>query len=299
MSLSKSDVDFLACPIVSAVPICQVGSKEFCLNKSTIALEITCRAPRHALDGSIFMVDIQFHDHTMDGRVYWEGNQPHVQYLPRVTTLSPSNGSLAGGNRLTLSGVFNLNTSSVYCKSNEGLFPLCDPDTLSLTVDSLSCTTLPAPNGWRLVFRQSHGLFQSASMWATNTSSDPQADNYFDLNMVQRNSLGRYEIKLVYPEITDVQNYNHWYQTSNPFTAQTVQGFEAINVGSSVNAFAGLSLSSTTSAWVEGSNIPGYWWYAIGSTQGYSGPTLSLKFIFHVQQWFFNCYCSTKASSNH
>jgi hypothetical protein len=83
-------------------------------------------------------------------------------------------------------------------------------------------------------------------------------DNY-------RRTDGNLEFKLVYPELT-APNYNHWVQSSNPTTNQSVLGYQGLNVVYSSGGWRGLARSPTGSTYIDGLGT-GNWWFAIGQFQ--------------------------------
>ena len=74
---------------------------------------------------------------------------------------------------------------------------------------------------------------------------------------------GGFEFLLEYPELS-YEEYNHWYQTSNPTTSSSVSDYEIRNISWTVNKWYGLSLSSSPrEAFIDGSSEN--WHYALGA----------------------------------
>jgi len=91
-----------------------------------------------------------------------------------------------------------------------------------------------------------------------------------------KNTDGNFEFMLKYPKDTD--KYNRWIQTSNPTEerisdgdgTETATGYEKIDIDSDSNYWGGLTLSTSSSTYLNGSVGHKNWFYAIGAYKSYN-----------------------------
>ena len=89
--------------------------------------------------------------------------------------------------------------------------------------------------GYTKVFSHdvSGGLFSSYADVGSKNSKDPGSKLFSILDQLEdyRNSEGKFQFKLCYPELTwgkEKKNCNEWIQSSNPYTEYTITGFQEI-----------------------------------------------------------------------
>jgi hypothetical protein len=130
---------------------------------------------------------------------------------------------------------------------------------------------------WTLLMRQSVPTYKSKSAWASMTPGNVNDANYvnkYALKMLD----GKYEMKYVLPHTGKKgptgKNYVHWRQTSNPFTSNSVSGYEAVDLGIPSSALTGCGWGGfalgTSNAWLDGTPTSTNWFMAIGTTTPWS-----------------------------
>eukprot|EP00808_Paulinella_micropora_P020117 g52821.t1 len=131
---------------------------------------------------------------------------------------------------------------------------------------------------WQKVFRQKAPAWSTQGQFSYNPQN-PDA-NLFSLldQMDQFKSDGMFEFLLFYPERANLDmSMGHWTQTSNPLQTN-VTGYKAVDVPWEGKGYwAGIAVSSTRSALLDGSPDHVWWWNAIGSTVAFttSGSTVA------------------------
>ena len=86
-----------------------------------------------------------------------------------------------------------------------------------------------------------------------------------------RDSNGKFEFLLQYPN--DTTGYNRWKQTDNPATVtvangtgnETAAGYEAVHIDWTGNYWGGLTKSTSSATYINGSVGHSNWFYAIGA----------------------------------
>lgn len=87
------------------------------------------------------------------------------------------------------------------------------------------------------------------------------------IDNLYNSTYGGFEFLLEYPSIG---THNRWRQTSNPLrTKQSVTGYSAVDVQITSNGWGGLSRSSDSSTFIDGSPTETTWYYAIGQRAVY------------------------------
>lgn len=135
-------------------------------------------------------------------------------------------------------------------------------------------------DGWVKIFRHhiNGGYWSSASSWAEvkkSNPSDPNNNKYSQLyKLIDGGDNWRIGNEFILKMVMD--NYtNIWAQTINPTsnapTAATVTGYRAISIGTSGNAWGGLSIGDGGSAFLDGNPANTNWYYPIGSTSAWNG----------------------------
>jgi len=121
--------------------------------------------------------------------------------------------------------------------------------------------------GWARVFRHdvAGGYFASYEEAFHHNEDEPGADLYSVLKHVERlrNPDGSLEMRISWPD-TGIAGRNIWRQDSNPTTAPVV-GYEAVDINYADQYWAGLELSTSGAAYLDGSVQHPNWFYAIGS----------------------------------
>ena len=132
---------------------------------------------------------------------------------------------------------------------------------------------------WMKVFSHYSGTgeyWSSANNWEQakwNNPDNPSANKYSILDYVKNFEFnGTYTFKLVYPQYMDRNNI--WSQDSNPLDITEVKdNFVTIETGWGSNYWGGLTRSSYSGTFLDGSNPHGNWYFAVGSTVSWSGST--------------------------
>jgi hypothetical protein len=119
-------------------------------------------------------------------------------------------------------------------------------------------------------------FFSSANNWEQakwSNPDNPQANKYSILDYVKNfNFGGKYTFKLTYPQYKDRTNV--WSQAQNPLDIQEViDGLTKIETGYNGNYWGGLTRSSYSGTFLDGSNPHGNWYFAIASSVSWSGAT--------------------------
>lgn len=127
--------------------------------------------------------------------------------------------------------------------------------------------------GWTLLFNHntSDGFFSNDNDAKSKNTENPNitTTNYSILDQISLFKRdGKYKFKIEYPELNP--RINIWTQTSNP-NAETIDGYTAITVNYTNNAWGGLEPDKNNNTYIDGSVNHGYWFYAIGAFNGYSG----------------------------
>lgn len=91
------------------------------------------------------------------------------------------------------------------------------------------------------------------------------------------NTKKRWEFFLEYPDKSTTE-YNRWQQDVNPVTTTIangntdgIDGYSAVHIDWTGNNWGGLSLSTSTNTFINGSVGVSSWWYAIGAYSVYQG----------------------------
>jgi len=132
---------------------------------------------------------------------------------------------------------------------------------------------------WMKVLRHYSGtgeFWSSANNWEQakwNNPDNPQANKYSILDYVKNFKFnGKYTFKLVYPQYKDRTNI--WSQAQNPLDiTEVIDGLTKIKTGWSGNYWGGLTRSSYSGTFLDGSNPHGNWYFAVGSAVSWSGST--------------------------
>ena len=132
---------------------------------------------------------------------------------------------------------------------------------------------------WMKVLRHYSGTgeyWSSANNWDQakwNNPDNPQANKYSILDYVKNFKFnGKYTFKLVYPQYPDRNNI--WSQAQNPLDiTEVVDGVTKIKTGWNGNYWNGLTRSSYSGTFLDGSNPHGNWYFAVGSAVSWSGST--------------------------
>jgi hypothetical protein len=118
---------------------------------------------------------------------------------------------------------------------------------------------------WRLIFRHKYETDADLFTSESEVLSCNSKKKFSILGTIDESfrSNGVYEFLLEYPE---VEGFNHWTQTKNPVTCQpnTENGYKGIHISWSSWYWHGLSRSSTSSTFIDGSPFHGTFYYAIG-----------------------------------
>ena len=139
--------------------------------------------------------------------------------------------------------------------------------------------------GYKKVFSHdlSGGLFTSYAEVGSKNPDNPDSKLFSILNQLEtyRNSEGKFQLKLCYPELTwgkDGKTCNEWIQSSNPYTDSTITGFEAISLAfdknGDLNEWKGLGKNSAGNdgdAFVDDTPSNAYWYSAIGAKKAWYG----------------------------
>ena len=134
---------------------------------------------------------------------------------------------------------------------------------------------------WILVFY--HKYENSGDLFVNNDEAlnTNQANKYSILGKINKGfrNNGKYEFLLEYPKFPE--EYNHWTQTKNPINAQpnTENGYKPIKVSWTGEDWHGLSLSSSTSSFIDGSPFSDFWFYAIGQKGNWADAIAAFKDI--------------------
>lgn len=132
---------------------------------------------------------------------------------------------------------------------------------------------------WMKVLRHYSGTgeyWSSANNWDQarwNNPDNPQANKYSILDYVKNFKFnGKYTFKIVYPQYPDRTNI--WSQAQNPLDITEVKdNFVGIKTGWPHNYWGGLTRSSYSGTFLDGSNPHGNWYFAVGSGVSWSGAT--------------------------
>lgn len=132
---------------------------------------------------------------------------------------------------------------------------------------------------WMKVLRHYSGtgeFFSSANNWEQakwSNPDNPQANKYSILDYVKNfNFGGKYTFKLTYPQYKDRTNV--WSQAQNPLDIQEViDGLTKIETGYNGNYWGGLTRSSYSGTFLDGSNPHGNWYFAVASSVSWNGAT--------------------------
>eukprot|EP00039_Didymoeca_costata_P018192 m.332487 g.332487 ORF g.332487 m.332487 type:complete len:4620 (+) comp16956_c0_seq1:136-13995(+) len=137
-----------------------------------------------------------------------------------------------------------------------------NPVFVASPVNSFSCGDYGG--SFELVFRQTLPTLLPKEAWKSLNTSTPDAADYSILSQLEsyRNSLGAFEFKMVWPNMTGA-NTQIWQQTSNPLT-EYPKGYVAKSLSFSDNYWGGLQPSSGPTL-LDGSN-GGSWYYAVGTS---------------------------------
>lgn len=138
-------------------------------------------------------------------------------------------------------------------------------------------TNKPDSNGWLLIFRHNiaGGYFSSADDWSEakwTNPTDPTSNKFSILDGIHdKMKFGdEYIFKMVMDSYTNI-----WAQTNHPYTdvayASTVPGYRAISIGTSGNAWGGISRANTSSAFIDGNPANTNWYYPIASNASWNG----------------------------
>ncbi len=159
--------------------------------------------------------------------------------------------------------------------SQDGVYTI-DPDGVGgMAPLPVRCDMTRDGGGWTLVFH--HDI--AGGYWAGSQDSlersvdDPDALRYSILSHLEafRSTDGSLEMRIEWPD-TACAGHNIWRQTSNPALGP-VAGYEAIDVQYTDYSWGGLELNGyNTSSFIDGSVGINWWFYAIGSTAGWSSP---------------------------
>ena len=135
---------------------------------------------------------------------------------------------------------------------------------------------LPAPQFTKIFSHDtSGGLFSSTVDALSKNPNNPDAKLFSILNQLEdyRNHEGNFHFKVCYPEITGVggNHCNEWFQSSNPTSEGTTNGYQAISVAFFINgagqSWAGLGFSGDTATLIDNTGTQAYWFGAIGATK--------------------------------
>lgn len=129
---------------------------------------------------------------------------------------------------------------------------------------------------WLRIFHQNSKsgtvVFTSDSEVLNTDTQDKQS--VLDKIDVFKGNDDKFEFLLEYPQLS---GYNRWKQSEKPQdeniangnTDATATGYEAISISWSDNYWGGLTLSTSSSTYIDGSVGSGYWCYAIGTKVPY------------------------------
>jgi len=137
------------------------------------------------------------------------------------------------------------------------------------------CDMVGDGGGWTRVFFHdvADGYWADDDDALEHNVENPLAPRYSILSRLEalRSSDGSFEMRIDWPN-SGIPSRNIWRQTSNP-TSESIAGYEAFDVDYTVNGWGGLEYNSFNSAsFIDGSVGLTQWFYAVGSTLGWSEP---------------------------
>jgi hypothetical protein len=173
------------------------------------------------------------------------------------------------------------------------------PTLLLLLLLLLAATAArPASAEWKLLFRQTAGLWQDAAKWTTVSSAAPSGPNYSVLDTVSPAMKGAdgYTLKLKYPQGADgkpMDGENVWTQTDSPTTTtgcdKSCPGYTSIS-NTWGCGFSGIQKCSCSKdqALLCNTNKANDWWFALGTAKAWKGDTFPgpcHKTVKQVELW--------------
>ena len=196
---------------------------------------------------------------------------------PTISSVTPSN-AWDYSNNVTINATDN-NAISAYAVTTTNTAPT---EWIETTNIDLSNVQTKRENGasWARVFYHNNRGGSTLFANETEAKSVDTAYKYSALGTLDnyKDSTGNWEFMLQYPR--DISGkYNRWKQTANPVTttvangtgSETAPGYSAVHIDWNQNYWGGLTKSTASQTFINGSVGYAWWQYAIGAYQAWNG----------------------------